>query len=414
LTVSSSVRALTGLRGNARGCVYTEPLWGLPYNLFAPYASVYMLALGLTDGQIGLLTSINLALQVFWALMSGAITDKFGRRMTTFVNDLICWSVPCLIWAVSQNFTYFLIAAILNSAWRVSHTSWTCLMVEDTDPRLLVDVYSWIYIANIFAGFFSPIAGWFIAQYTLVPTMRVLYFFGFVLMTIKFVATYVMTEETNQGKVRMRETQGKPLFSLLRGSKAVLREILRSRVVLSVTLLLAVLSIYRTISGTFWSIYVTEHLMLPDASLSIYQFARSAVMLLAFFTVMPRLRDAEPFKPMLIGFTGLLVSNALLVFTPPNSPWILMAVTLLEAFSLPAVSTLLDKLLVVVVDPQQRAQITGMMFVLVILLTSPFGWIAGQLSEISRTLPFVLIVVFLAVGMGLAYAAGRLAPSSNE
>ena len=34
------------LRGNARGVVYTEPMWGLAYNLYAPYASVYMLTLG--------------------------------------------------------------------------------------------------------------------------------------------------------------------------------------------------------------------------------------------------------------------------------------------------------------------------------------------------------------------------------
>ena len=60
LTNHSLVATLKTLRGNARGCVVTEPLWGIPYNLFAPYVSVYMLALGLTDGQIGLITSICL------------------------------------------------------------------------------------------------------------------------------------------------------------------------------------------------------------------------------------------------------------------------------------------------------------------------------------------------------------------
>lgn len=45
---------LGGLKGNARACVLTEPLWGIPYNLYIPYVSVYMLTLGLTDRQIGL------------------------------------------------------------------------------------------------------------------------------------------------------------------------------------------------------------------------------------------------------------------------------------------------------------------------------------------------------------------------
>jgi MFS family permease len=155
----SLFRTLRELRGNARGCVFTEPLWGIPYNLYAPYFSVYMLALGLTDAQIGTVTSVGLVFQIFWAMMSGAITDKLGRRRATLISDFVSWSIPCLIWAVSQNFTYFLVGAIFNSVWRVSHTSWTCLLVEDTDPKLLVDVYAWIYIANLVVAFIAPFGG---------------------------------------------------------------------------------------------------------------------------------------------------------------------------------------------------------------------------------------------------------------
>jgi MFS family permease len=405
---------LANLRGNARGCVYTEPLWGIPYNLYAPYMSVYMLALGLSDANIGLITSISLAMQVFWALMSGVITDKFGRRRTTLISDLITWSLPCLIWAISQNFWYFLIAAILNSAWRISHTSWTCLLVEDTDPALLVEVYSWIYIANIVAGFFSPIGGWLIAQYSLVPTVRAMLFLAFILMTIKFLATNAMTTETRQGLVRIEETRDQPLFSVLRGSTVVLKEILRSRPVLVVTLLLAILSVYRTITSTFWPILVTEKLAVPPAALSLYQFGRSAVMLAAFFTIMPRFRNAEPFRTMLFGFAGLLISQLILIATPSGAYVVLMISVAIEALSLPAVSTLLDKLVVVEVDPAERARTMGLMLVLVILLTSPFGWIGGQLSEINRVLPFVLLTFFLLGGIALTYTARKLTPASPD
>ena len=33
------VRALLELRGNPRACVFTEPLWGVPYNLYMPFAA---------------------------------------------------------------------------------------------------------------------------------------------------------------------------------------------------------------------------------------------------------------------------------------------------------------------------------------------------------------------------------------
>ena len=102
------ISTLKNLQGNARGCVYTEPLWGIPFNLYSPYVSIYMLAFGMTDSQIGLLVSLGLILQVFWTLVSGAITDKLGRKKTTLIFDLISWSIPCVIWAVAQDFSYFI------------------------------------------------------------------------------------------------------------------------------------------------------------------------------------------------------------------------------------------------------------------------------------------------------------------
>ena len=67
---------LQNLKGNPRGCVYTEPLWGIPFNLYVPYVSVYMLALGVSKEQIGLIASIPAchALEIT-ALCSAAIPD---------------------------------------------------------------------------------------------------------------------------------------------------------------------------------------------------------------------------------------------------------------------------------------------------------------------------------------------------
>jgi hypothetical protein len=47
----------------------------------------------------------------------------------------------------------------------------------------------------------------------------------------------------------------------------------------------------------------------------------------------------------------------------------------------------------------------------VITFTSPFGWIAGQLSEMDRILPFVLNLGILAGGAFLVFLASRVAGS---
>src|SRR5579862_8467493 len=101
----SLLDTLRNLRGNARGAVLTEPLWGIPFNLYAPYVSIYMVALGLKDSQVGLVTSVALAGQILFALLSGVITDKMGRKRATLIFDIFAWSIPSLLWASAQNLT---------------------------------------------------------------------------------------------------------------------------------------------------------------------------------------------------------------------------------------------------------------------------------------------------------------------
>ncbi len=401
------VATLKSLQGNARGCVYTEPLWGIPFNLYAPYVSVYMLALGLVDSQIGLITSVSLIGQFFNSLVSGVITDKYGRKVTTLVSDIISWSIPCLIWAVAQDFRYFLVAAIINSVWRVSMTSWTCLLVEDTNPRLLVDIYSWIYISGYVAAFVAPVTGLLINRFTLVPTMRVLYLIAFVFMTIKFIATNFMVTETKQGKIRMEETRHQNLGSMLGEYHGVFRQILRTPVTLFTLSLMVIMSISLTISNTFWSIMVTQELLVPDQYLAIFSTIKSLTMLCFFFLLMPRVREMDARKPMVVGFSFFILSQLLLVSMPPQAYFLLIITVVLDACALPMTSTLMDKLVVVSVDPKERARILAILYVSVLAFTSPFGWIAGRLSEINRQLPFLLSMTLFAIAIVLILVTWR-------
>ena len=415
LTEHSLIVTLKNLRGNVRGAVLTEPLWAIPYNLYAPFVSVYMLALGLTDSQIGLLASIGLACQIFWTVLSGAITDKFGRKRTTLIIDLVAWSIPCLIWAFAQDFNAFLVAAIVNSTWRITQNSWQCLLVEGTEPHLLVDVYSLIYISGLLAAFVSPLTSLLIAQFSLVPTMRGLYLLSFVMMTAKFLTMNAMVEETEYGRDRMLSTKGRSIFSIVGESGGVVRQVLHAPATLVTAGLMVIVAIINTISNTFWGVMVTEKLQVAPEFLGLYSVARSLVMLLFYFTVMPRLRSVDARKPMIFGFAGLLLAWLLLITIPPQSYWLLLVVTLLEGCSAPAISTLLDKLIATSVDPQERARIMALLYLVVLVATTPFGWIAGEASQINRSLPFVINITLVVLGALLAYVASRRnLPTSAE
>jgi MFS family permease len=407
LKTHSLITTLKSLRGNPRGCVYTEPLWGIPYNLYAPYISIYMVALGLSDKQIGLIVSVSWGFQVLLALLSGIVTDKLGRRLTTLIFDIISWTIPALISAIAQNFWYFLIAGIINSVWRITHNSWSCLLVEDAEPEQLVDIFTWIYIANILVGFVAPLAGLFIGAFSLIPTMRALYIFAAVMFAVKAIVTYRLTEETRQGRIRLQETRDQSIWTALNEYRGIFRDLLNTPRTLYTAGIMLVLSISNLISGSFWSILVTEKLHIPAQNLAIFPFVRSAIILTFFFLVMPRI-NKEHFKlPMLVGFLGFVASQLLLVTAPVQSYGILLLSVFLEACSFAIVSPLVDRMTVLTIEPKQRARILSIIFVGVILFSSPFGWIAGTLSGINKDLPFLLNIALFLIGAILAYAAGQ-------
>ena len=403
----SLVTTLKNLRGNPRGCVYTEPLWGIPFNLYSPYVSIYMLALGLTDKQIGSIVSISWGFQIILALLSGVVTDKLGRRRTTLIFDIISWTIPSILSAIAQNFWYFLIGGIINSVWRITHNSWSCLLVEDADPEQLVDIYSWIYIANIMVGFVAPLAGVLIGAYSLVPTVRGLYVFAAIMFTVKAIITYQMTEETQRGIIRMRETQHQSIFHALSEYRGIFQTVIRTPQTLYTASIMLILSIANVISGNFWGIIVTEKLHIPNENLAFFPFIKSAVMLFFFFFVMPRINKLHFKVPMAIGFIGFVVSQLILITAPDKSYALLTLSVFLEACCFAAVSPLVDKMVVVTIDAQERARIQSILYVGIILVTSPFGWIAGTLSELDKSLPFVLNMALFAAGAILAYLAGN-------
>ncbi len=401
-------QTLRELKGNPRVTVLTEIMFGIPYNLFAPFFSVYMLAFGVTDQQIGSIASLGLVVQIFSALLSGAIVDKFGRRLSLFVCDLICWSVPCLIWAVAQDVRFFVVAALMNSLYRISHTAWTCLMVEDAEERHLLHIWTWIMIFAVCSAFFAPLGGWFVQRYGLIPAVRGLFVFGFIVLTVKFAILYLFSHETVRGVQRIAETRHHSLTSLLGEYRSVFSQLLHSRPILAALSLMVITNIYITISNNFWGILFAGKLGFPTSQISTYVAIRSIIMTICFFLIGPRLTNLRRFHlPLWIGFAAFLVSQLLLVVMPPQAAILLMCSVILEAVASALVSPMTESLLALSMESDERARVSAIVYVALIVLISPFGWIAGQLSALNRSLPFALNTTLFGIGIVLVWFIGR-------
>ena len=400
------IETLVTIKGNPKLVLYTEPLWLIPFNLFTPFISVYMAALLLTDSQIGLIASITMLIRALSALLSGAVADKLGRKKTLFIFDMISWGIPCLLWALSQNFWWFVIAAAFNGVMMLADTAFMSLLVEDAKRDSLVNIFSLMHIVAQLAVIFVPIAGILINQLSIVPAMRILFFFSFLSMTTKFILLFRYCEETEVGKTRKRETADMSLWQIMSGYGEIYRRIFASRGMLLALTISTVFSITGMITTNFFGLYVTGTLLLPEHVLAYFPIIRSIVVVAFLFLLQPRLDKFGFRHPMLIGLIIFLASIVLLVYTPVATLYILFIYIFLDAVAFSFVMPRSDSLTQLLMEPSERARIRGLMMVIVLGLSIPFGYLAGYLSDMDRRFPFVLIAAFLVL-MFIVVAANK-------
>lgn len=394
------MQSLFAFRGNQKVSLYTEPLWGIPYNLFVPYVSMYMFALGLDKTQIGLISTIFMACQCVTALLSGVLVDKWGRRRSNLIFDLIAWSIPPLLWALSQNFWWFVVAAVFNSITQCCNTSWSCLLVEDGDSKHLVNLYNWITIAGQISVFFVPIAGLLVGRLGVIPAVRILYIFAFLSMTAKAIAIYIGVRESDQGRRRVEESRGVPIHTMLRNYLPVLRNMLRSRIVLLTLAIMLLLQVCITTNNNFFSLFITQDLGIAPSLVSVFPMVRAVVMMVFFFVLQPAL-DRFPLRlPMMAGFALFIVADLVLILSPHNGTlWFPILSVFIEASGYAMVFPRRSALIALAVDPKERARIMALLAIFMIGLASPFGYIGGSLGELDLRWPFVLIIALSILGM---------------
>ncbi len=396
------LRTLVELRGNPRACVYTEPMWGLSMNLCLPYATVYMLTFGMNDIQVGIVTSIFMFSQMIFAFFSGAIIDKMGRKKSTAIFDFLSWSIPCLIWAFSQGFWFFVVAALLNGMMKITTVSWDCLLVEDAPKDKITHIYSWVIISGNLSALFAPISSILVAKLTMAPALRILYINAFIIMTAKIIILYKFSTETAVGKVRKKLAQTMSFKEMLSGYKSAVSKILKSRGTKFAIVISILVEIVHMIGMTFWQIIASRRIGVSDTLLPIFPMIRSILSIILFFTIIAKINQKKLKWPLYGGFISTIISCILLIIITDTGivGYIILGISLIfDALGSAVLSTLRESLVAIHVDPEERSSILALLQTTVMLVSVPFGYIGGLLSDISRILPFILCIILLLLGI---------------
>ena len=383
---------LKNLKGNAKVAVLAQPFWGIPFNLYTPFATVYMFHLGVTDIQIGLMLAVGRFLSMGFAFLGGVVTDKWGRRRINFWGDFIGWCIPALIWAFARDFRWFMIAAVINSVVQVVAVAWECLITdEDGDnPAKITQIYNWIHICGVLAVFFVPFAGLLVERFDVVSVMRWLYIFAFVSMTAKAAILYAFSTETTRGRERMQATKGVPFVTLMAEYRSVFGLIFRSRIMLRALALQALQHTTVMIASTFFALYTTQNLGMPESFLAYFPILRAAVMLVFLFIIQSRLNKIKPHLVMMCGIVAYIIANGVLLLAPAGN-WISIAVyVFIEACGVALLIPRMSALVANAIEPKQRARIRAVFNAAILAFISPLAFAAGVLSDMNRRLPFVL------------------------
>jgi MFS family permease len=390
------------LKGNTRTSVIFEPLWGIPFVLLNFYLSLYMKELGITDKQIGYLISIGFISGTFFSLFAGAITDRFGRKKTTFMFDLISWPGALLIYLFSNSFTLFAIAVIVNNIGRIVGVSWNMMIVEDADDNQIVSAFNIINIINISTGVIIPLAGLLVNALGVVISERVFLTFAAVSMSIMMIFRNLAYHETTIGqkilddqKINPKKVNFKnilPFKSLL-----VFRKKPLSILAISVFILFNIYIPLGTLGSLYFAPYMTEVLKLSKSSISILGGIYSAVLFVIFVFVNPVICRFDKKINMIIGLIIQVSSLFLLIIVPAGNLFIAILCIIIFSIGFGIFRSLIDSLLAEVTEGSERAGIYSIINTITCISTALIAFISGNLYTINPRFLYVAAIIILSI-----------------
>lgn len=401
------IRLIRNLKGNQRAGVYTELLLGIPHSIFATFLPLYMSALGITDSRIAFLTiTFTSALEIVWCLFSGAITDKLGRIKTISIFEFVSWCIPCLIWAISQNYTFFFVAALFSGSMEVIHDASYCALVEDEDTDNLLGVFTLLDIETLLAGFVVGIIGFFVDKFTLVPTMRVVFVVLFAMVLLKVKLYHKMAHESDFGKRKIIESKDKSILKLTFDGLMNFVKSLSNKQLILYLIFAAVLNSVMHISESFLPLFLSSGYGIDDGYYAKIVLLRSICTFLAFAFIVPYFKTGSLKLPLtgaialhIVGIATLLIGSIIkinMIF-----PVIISAVC--EGIFVASLLPIRDVILSHTVSPENRAESTGFLQALVLIINLPLGFAAGSLAKSNRMYVMMMVlaltVVLLMVAM---------------
>ncbi len=385
---------------NTRLTLLLEPYSSVLACILTFYAALYMQANGLDARQIGLIATLAAVTGLFFQCVAAPVVNRLGRRQALLVTSLLCWSTPLLCWSLAKGFTLFLVAALFFSVSRITSLAWYCVITEDVDEHHKARVFGLIFIIGTIGGLGTLLAGPLIARFGLVESIRVLYGFAFVSMTLMFLFRHRVLTETAAGVELSRHHAALSLAESLRHHLQVVRENLADAEFRKLALTWVLFSFAGTM-GFVLTLYYNNVLHLTAGQLSLLPPLGAIVGVVLYRLVVPRL-NRLPDRFAIPLFLALMAGGqAILLITPTGHMFLVLLAAGLAAVGSYLGSVAINAALNNRMGALHKADAYSAVQLLAALVTIPAGWLAGSLFEIGPRLALAgtIGVLFMAALM---------------
>lgn len=369
----------------------SEILFGTAVGWFNIYRPVYMVALGVTEVQIGIISALLFCSQAIGAMLGGWAAERFGSKRAMQFFDAFAWGISIILWAFAQNFWYFAAAALANGLFYGAIPNWNRIIADNAPSDRRPTVYGLVHLSFLGSGLFGPIAGYFVSRYGLVTGNRVLYVIGFLLVGAAILVRqlFIRSDVPDSGAQTTESAQGAERTFL-----QVLRLIWRNyhmRVIMLTTILS---SFTLLIWNNYASLYMTssEGLALPASLISLIPLFSSISIALVLLFIIPRVQAARYAQFLFLGAASMTLGLVLFLLIPTTVFWPLMIFALCFNGGNALLQPLRSSLQADVVPSALLPKVISIGSALALFLSIPIGPLAGALYQVSPRLPFYLIL----------------------
>lgn len=123
------------LKGNIGVMIFTSGLWTVAGSLTGPFFSLYVLALGGSYVDVGIIAAVRAVAGIVPHFFGGYLADVIGRKKLLYgMSYLLC--LDQLLFAFTPRYDFLIIIVALDSLWGgLREPAFFALVADSTTPK---------------------------------------------------------------------------------------------------------------------------------------------------------------------------------------------------------------------------------------------------------------------------------------